>query len=82
MTSSLASVLLRDSIRAHWITPQSIRKDGFTNVRVLTKDTEFHGTRVSPTGGQRGEDRTMAVAGDLMGKVMGMVFQCQDHRTG
>lgn len=60
---------------------QSIRKDGFTNVRVLNKDTEFKGTRLSPTGGQHGDDKTMAVAGELLGKVMGVVFQRPGHKT-
>jgi L-ascorbate metabolism protein UlaG (beta-lactamase superfamily) len=60
---------------------QSIRKDGFTNVRVLTKDTLFNGTRLSPTGGQHGDDKTIAVAGELLGQVMGVVFQRQGHKT-
>lgn len=60
---------------------QSIRKDGFTNVRVLTKGTEFKGTRLSPTGGQHGDDKTMAVAGELLGQVMGVVFQRPGHKT-
>ncbi|MCM2341157.1 MBL fold metallo-hydrolase [Rhodoferax sp.] len=60
---------------------QSIRKDGFTNVRVLTKDTLFNGTRLNPTGGQHGDDKTMAVAGELLGQVMGVVFQRQGHKT-
>lgn len=30
---------------------ESIRKDGFTDVRVLTENTLFKGTRLSKTGG-------------------------------
>jgi len=60
---------------------QSIRKDGFTNVRVLTKDTLFNGTRISPTGGQHGDDKTIAAAGELLGQVMGVVLQRQGHKT-
>lgn len=60
---------------------QSIRKDGFTNVRVLTKDTLFNGTRLSPTGGQHGDDKTIAAAGELLGQVIGVVFQRPGHKT-
>lgn len=60
---------------------QSIRKDGFTNVRVLTPNTVFNGTRLSNTAGQHGDDKTMAVAGKLLGQVMGVVFQRPGHKT-
>lgn len=60
---------------------QSIRKDGFTNVRVLGKGTEFKGTRLSITGGQHGSDQTMAVAGEVLGQVMGVVFQRTGYKT-
>lgn len=60
---------------------QSIRKDGFTNVRVLGKDTEFNGTRLNITAGQHGSDQAMAVAGEVLGKVMGVVFQRQGYKT-
>ncbi len=60
---------------------QNIRKDGFTNVRVLGKDTVFNGTRLSITAGQHGSDQTMAVAGEVLGKVMGVVFQRPGYKT-
>ena len=60
---------------------QSIRKDGFTDVRVLGKDTVFKGTRLRITAGQHGSDQTMAVAGEVLGKVMGVVFQRQGYKT-
>lgn len=60
---------------------QSIRKDGFTDVRVLGKDTVFKGTRLSITAGQHGSDQAMAVAGEVLGKVMGVVFQRQGYKT-
>lgn len=60
---------------------QSIRKDGFTNVRVLTQNTIFNGTRLSPTGGQHGDDKTIAAAGELLGQVIGVVFQRPDYKT-
>jgi L-ascorbate metabolism protein UlaG (beta-lactamase superfamily) len=59
----------------------SIRKDGFTDVRVLTENTVFNGTRLSKTGGQHGDDKTMAVAGELLGAVSGVVFQRPGHKT-
>ena len=59
----------------------SIRQDGFTDVRVLTESTVFNGTRLSKTGGQHGDDKTMAVAGELLGSVAGVVFQRPGHKT-
>ena len=59
----------------------SIRQDGFTDVRVLTESTVFNGTRLSKTGGQHGDDKTMAVAGELLGSVSGVVFQRPGHKT-
>ena len=47
---------------------ESIRKDGFTDVRVLTEDTVFNGTRLSKTGGQHGDDKVMT---EPVGKLLG-----------
>lgn len=58
-----------------------IRKDGFTDVRVLTADTVFNGTHLRITGGQHGDDQAMAAAGDLLGQVMGVVFQRPGYET-
>ncbi|GGK05831.1 MBL fold metallo-hydrolase [Luteimonas terricola] len=60
---------------------ESIRQDGFTDVRVLTRDTVFNGTQLSITGGQHGDDQAMAVAGEALGQVMGVVFQRPGHET-
>jgi L-ascorbate metabolism protein UlaG (beta-lactamase superfamily) len=60
---------------------ESIRKDGFTDVRVLTENTVFNGTRLSKTDGQHGNDRMMTDLGKLLGKVSGIVFQRPDHKT-
>ncbi|MCP3145011.1 MBL fold metallo-hydrolase [Pyxidicoccus xibeiensis] len=61
---------------------ESIRKDGFTDVRVLTEDTVFNGTRLSKTGGQHGDDKLMMTElGKLLGKVSGVVFQRPGHKT-
>lgn len=59
----------------------SIRKDGFTDVRVLGNDTVFNGTHLSITGGQHGADEAMKVAGPILGKVMGVVFQRPGYKT-
>jgi L-ascorbate metabolism protein UlaG (beta-lactamase superfamily) len=59
----------------------SIRKDGFTNVRLLTQSTEFNGTRRTRTGGQHGDDKAIAVAGEVLGKVSGVVFQRLGYKT-
>lgn len=58
----------------------SIRQDGFTDVRVLTRDTVFNGTQLSITSGQHGDDQTIA-AFPALGQVMGVVFQRPGHET-
>lgn len=58
----------------------SIRKDGFTDVRVLTDDTVFNGTRLSRTGGQHGNDKMVADL-PILGKVSGVVFQRPGYKT-
>lgn len=61
-----------------------VRKDGFTNVRVLTEaGTEFNGTRLYKTGGQHGTDQMYAVPDlkNLLGEAMGVVFQRSGHKT-
>lgn len=60
---------------------ESIRKDGFTDVRVLTEDTLFNGTRLSKTGGQHGDAKLMTDLGKLLGKVSGVVFQRPGHKS-
>ncbi|WP_311220702.1 MULTISPECIES: MBL fold metallo-hydrolase [unclassified Acidovorax] len=62
----------------------AVRKDGFTNVRVLTEaGTEFNGTRLYKTGGQHGTDAMYAVPslGQLLGEAMGVVFQRTGYAT-
>lgn len=61
---------------------QSIRKDGFTNVRVLAGDTVFNGTRLSKTAGQHGTDQMMASPlGKLLGNASGIVFERAGHHS-
>jgi len=58
----------------------SIRQEGFTDVRVLTEDTVFNGTRLSRTGGQHGNDKMVADL-PVLGKVSGVVFQRPGYKT-
>lgn len=61
---------------------QAIRKDGFTDVRVLGAATEFKGVHLTRTGGQHGSDAMMvSPAGALLGQVSGIVFQRPGHKT-
>lgn len=60
----------------------SIRKDGFTNVRVLTENTDFNGTRLRKTAGQHGSDQMMASPlAKILGQASGVVFQRPGHKT-
>jgi L-ascorbate metabolism protein UlaG (beta-lactamase superfamily) len=60
-----------------------IRKQGFTDVRVLGHHVEFGGVILSKTGGQHGTDEmyaTQPLAG-LLGEAMGVVFEAPGYRT-
>src|SRR5690606_5582333 len=59
----------------------SVRKDGFTDVRVLGHNTTFNGTRLVRTGGQHGTDAHMTKLGATLGTVSGIVFERQGHET-
>lgn len=60
----------------------SVRKDGFTDVRVLTQDTVFRGTRLSKTAGQHGSDQmTTTPLAKILGDVSGVVFRHPGHKT-
>jgi len=61
----------------------TLRADGFRDVRVLTGDTEFRGTRLYRTDGQHGTDRMMATPAlaQRMGRVSGVVFQHPGYKT-
>lgn len=61
-----------------------VRKDGFTDVRVLTEQgVVFKGTRINKTIGQHGTDEMYKVAplAELLGKTMGLVFQKPNYKT-
>ena len=62
----------------------AVRKDGFTDVRVLTEaGSEFNGTRLYKTGGQHGTDTmyTVPQLAQLLGEAMGVVFQSPGYKT-
>jgi L-ascorbate metabolism protein UlaG (beta-lactamase superfamily) len=59
----------------------SIRKDGFSDVRVLGTHVDFHGTLLSKTGGQHGSDAMVAGRGKRLGPVSGVVFERPGYKT-
>ncbi len=62
---------------------ETIRAQGFKDVRILTEQAEFGGVTLNKTGGQHGTDEMYAsptVAG-LLGEAMGVVFQAPGHKT-
>ena len=62
----------------------NVRKDGFTDVRVLTREgSVFNGTKLYKTGGKHGSDEMYAVSplGQLLGKTMGIVFERPGYKT-
>ena len=61
-----------------------VRKDGFTDVRVLTEQgVVFKGTKINKTIGQHGTDEMYKVAplAEVLGKTMGIVFQKPNYKT-
>ncbi|ERL54355.1 putative exported protein [Psychrobacter aquaticus CMS 56] len=61
-----------------------VRKDGFTDVRVLTEQgVVFKGTRINKTIGQHGTDEMYKVPAlaQSLGKTMGLVFQKPNYKT-
>lgn len=61
---------------------ESIRKDGFTDVRVMGENTVFNGTRLGRTAGQHGTDPMMNVQplAKLLGDASGIVFEHAGHK--
>lgn len=60
---------------------ESIRKDGFKNVRVLTENINFNGTRLSKTDGQHGSQAMLDGRKERLGKSSGVVFQRPGYKT-
>lgn len=62
----------------------TVRKDGFTDVRVLTQaGSTFNDTKLYKTGGQHGSDAMYAIPplSQLLGKTMGIIFQQPGYKT-
>ena len=58
----------------------SIRASGFHDVRLLNESAEFAGIRLQRTEGQHGSDDVMAVLGERLGEVCGVVFSHPDEK--
>ncbi|WP_082493479.1 MBL fold metallo-hydrolase [Massilia sp. Leaf139] len=52
-----------------------IRRDGFTDVRVLGADSAFRGVRLHPVTGQHGSETHMAMLGSFLGETVGVVLR-------
>jgi L-ascorbate metabolism protein UlaG (beta-lactamase superfamily) len=59
----------------------ALRADGFEDVRVFSHGAVFEGIAMHRTGGQHGSDQVMAVIGDRMGEVSGVVFSHPEEPT-
>ena len=60
----------------------TIRTDGFTNVRLITENTVFNGTRLSKSHGQHGTSQMMASPlAKILGEASGLVFQRPGYKT-
>ena len=57
----------------------SISASGFKDVRLLSEQAEFAGIHLQQTDGQHGSDQLMAVLGERMGEVCGVVFSHPDE---
>ncbi|MDY6216782.1 MBL fold metallo-hydrolase [Actinobacillus porcinus] len=60
-----------------------IRSQGFKDVRVLGKNTEFNQVKLSKTGGQHGTDQMYSIPqlAELAGDAMGVVMQADNEKT-
>ncbi|MEL6115760.1 MBL fold metallo-hydrolase [Photobacterium sp. SP02] len=58
-----------------------IHQSGFSNIRVLSDNTDYDDISLSITGGQHGSDDVMAVIGERMGEVSGVVLHHPDEPT-
>ncbi|MBB6098074.1 L-ascorbate metabolism protein UlaG (beta-lactamase superfamily) [Deinobacterium chartae] len=54
---------------------QLVASSGFSDVRLLSQNSEFEGVKLVKTSGQHGSDQAIAAIGQLLGEVSGVVFQ-------
>lgn len=61
----------------------TIRSQGFTDVRVLDSETTFNGITLTKTGGQHGTDEMYALApvAEALGEAMGVVLRAENYQT-
>ncbi|KAK5809538.1 beta-lactamase-like protein [Linnemannia elongata] len=62
---------------------QTIRAQGFTDVRIVGEDTVFEGVHLAKTGGQHGTDAMYSSrdVAEILGQVMGIVFHAPGSKT-
>jgi L-ascorbate metabolism protein UlaG (beta-lactamase superfamily) len=60
---------------------ETVRASGFEDVRLLGESGEFAGIRLQQTEGQHGSDKIMAMLGDRLGEVSGVVFSHPAEKT-
>lgn len=62
---------------------ETIRSQGFTDVRILDGQAEFGGVTLTKTSGQHGSDEIYAVPelAQALGQIMGVVFQAEGKKT-
>lgn len=60
---------------------QTIRSQGFTDVRVLFDSSEFNGVQLIKTRSRHGTDAAYEKIGQLLGQVCGVVFKKAGERT-
>ena len=58
-----------------------ISTQGFSDVRILSKNSEFNGVQLIKIDGQHANDATYEAIGAILGKVCGVVFMHADERT-
>lgn len=62
---------------------ETIRSQGFNDVRILDGQAEFGGVTLTKTGGQHGSDEIYAIPelAQALGQIMGIVFQVEGQKT-
>lgn len=62
---------------------ETIRSQGFNDVRILDGQAKFGGVTLNKTGGQHGSDEIYAVPelAQALGEIMGVVFQAEGKKT-
>lgn len=58
-----------------------IRGQGFTDVRVLSENSEFDGVRLIKTAGRHGTEAHYEVMAEILGEVCGVVFSHPEEKT-